>query len=534
MLDLWSLNSSGEGIPRLLAQAEGDMPTTFAGFWDRLSGTLGDFIPSIVGAVAILILFWIVATIAASAVKALLHRTDIDNKIAGWLTGNQATDFPIETWAAKVVYWIILLLGLLAFFNVLNLDIVSAPLAGFLGEIFDYLPRIAAAAVLLIVAWALATLCKVLLNKGLESFRLDERLAEQSGGASPFLVNEALANILYWFIILLFLPIILDTLGLQGLLQPLQAMVERILSYLPQIVTAVAIGVIGWLVARVVRGIVTNLLSATGVDNLGSRLGLGQMGGMSLSGVIGTFVYVLVLIPIAIAALDALQIAAVSRPAISMLQRVLDFLPQLFTAALIIAISFFIGRLVSEFATNLLTSMGFNNIFSALGINPPPRSPEDPGAMTRFQGSRTPSEFVGIVLWVGIELFGIIAAVDVLEIPALNTIVSGLLVIFGQILAGLVVLGIGLYLSNLVYNLIVGSGSANSQLLGQVARVAIIVFVVAMALQQMGIAPDIVNLAFGLLLGALAIAIALAFGLGGRDVAAEKIREFLASFQQRQ
>jgi hypothetical protein len=154
--------------------------------------------------------------------------------------------------------------------------------------------------------------------------------------------------------------------------------------------------------------------------------------------------------------------------------------------------------------------------------------------MTRFQGSRTPSEFVGIILWVGIELFGIIAAVDVLEIPALNTIVSGLLVIFGRILAGLVVLGIGLYLANLVHNLIAGSGSANGQLLGQVARVAIIVFVVAMALQQMGIAPDIVNLAFGLLLGALAIAIALAFGLGGRDVAAEKIREFLASFQQRQ
>ena len=256
MLDLWSLNSSGEVIPRLLAQVDGDLPDAFANFWDRITGTLGDFIPSIIGAIAILILFWIVATIAASAIKALLHRTDIDNKIAGWLTGNETSDFPIETWAAKIVYWIILLLGLLAFFNVLNLDIVSAPLAGFLGEIFDYLPRIAAAAVLLIVAWALATLCKVLLNKGLEGFRLDERLAEQSGGSSPFLVNEALANILYWFIILLFLPIILDTLGLQGLLQPLQAMVERILSYLPQILTAIAIGVIGWLIARVVRGIV--------------------------------------------------------------------------------------------------------------------------------------------------------------------------------------------------------------------------------------------------------------------------------------
>jgi hypothetical protein len=52
-----------------------------------------------------------------------------------------------------------------------------------------------------------------------------------------------------------------------------------------------------------------------------------------------------------------------------------------------------------------------------------------------------------------------------------------------------------------------------------------------MALQQLGIAPDIINLAFGLLLGGIAVAIALAFGLGGRDIAAEQIREWLNSFK---
>jgi len=54
-----------------------------------------------------------------------------------------------------------------------------------------------------------------------------------------------------------------------------------------------------------------------------------------------------------------------------------------------------------------------------------------------------------------------------------------------------------------------------------------------MALQQMGVATDIVNLAFGLLLGAIAVAIAIAFGLGGRDVASEQIREWLSGFRQR-
>lgn len=534
MIKLWNFSPPPASPSRVLAQANGENP--FQAFLDNISGVLGNFIPSIIGAIAILLLFWLGASAAAAAIKAILNRTELDNKIAGWVSGGRdGSNVPIESWAAQIVYWVILLFGFLAFFNTLNLEIVSTPLASFLDQIFNFLPRLAAAAALLGVAWLLATVCRLLLVNGLERFRLDDRLAEQSGGSSPFLVNETLANILYWFIFLLFLPNILSTLELQGLLEPLQAMLEKILGYLPQVLTAVAIGVVGWLVARVVRGIITNLLAATGIDSFGGRVGLGQMGGMSLSGIIGTVAYVLVLIPIAIAALDALQIAAVSNPAISMLETVLDYLPQFFSAALVIGAFFFIGRWVSEFVTNLLTSLGFNNIFSALGLNPPPRNPEDPGAMSQFNaGSRTPSEFVGIVLWVGIELFAIVAAVDILQISALNEIVSGLLLIFGRILSGLVVLAIGLYLANLVYNLIVGSGSAQSQLLAQVARVAIIAFVVAMALQQMGIAPNIVELAFGLLLGALAVATALAFGLGGRDVAAEKIREFLTSFQGRE
>jgi hypothetical protein len=76
-------------------------------------------------------------------------------------------------------------------------------------------------------------------------------------------------------------------------------------------------------------------------------------------------------------------------------------------------------------------------------------------------------------------------------------------------------------------------GTSQSRVLAQAARIAVITFSGAMALQQMGVATDIVNLAFGLLLGAIAVAIAIAFGLGGRDVASEQIREWLNGFRQR-
>jgi hypothetical protein len=139
---------------------------------------------------------------------------------------------------------------------------------------------------------------------------------------------------------------------------------------------------------------------------------------------------------------------------------------------------------------------------------------------------------VGIIVLVGIMLFATVAAVDVLEIEALTAIVTGILIIAGRILVGLVIFAIGLYLANLAYNLIISSGSSQARTLAQLARIAIIALVIPMALQQMGIAGNIVELAFGLLLGAIAVAIALAFGLGARDIAAAQVREWLDSFKQ--
>ena len=147
--------------------------------------------------------------------------------------------------------------------------------------------------------------------------------------------------------------------------------------------------------------------------------------------------------------------------------------------------------------------------------------------------SKTPSELVGLLCLVGIMLVATLTAVDILGIPALEDVFRIVLAIAGQVLIGVIVFAIGLYLANLAYNLILSSGTSQSRLLAQSARIAIIALVGAMALNRMGIAPNIVNLAFGLILGGIAVAIALAFGLGGREVARGRI-EILGQFLQRE
>jgi Conserved TM helix len=507
----------------------------------------GRFIPSFLGALVILIVGWVVATIAASLIQSLLKKTGVDNRIAGMVSQHRGeAPPPIGKWVATAVYWLILAFTLVAFLNALQLEAVSAPLNGFLNQILSYLPRLGSAAVLLGVAWVIATLAKTLVTRGLSRFNLDNKLAEQTADSSgsPIVVTETLGNALYWFVFLFFLPLVLDVLQLQGPLAPVQNLLDQILSALPKILTAVIIAAVGWLVARIVKGVVTNLLAAVGTDQIGSRMGFRQQttGGMSLSSLLGTVVYVLVLIPTAIAALNALEIAAISTPAVAMLNQVMTKLPQVLTAGLIVALFYFIGRFVSDLVSNILTSIGFNNITSLLGIPDLPRNennPFDEVGTTGTNGqttaamlpSRSPSEIAGVVTLVGIVLFGVVTATEVLGLPALTTMMNSVLAIAARVLVGVAIFAVGLYLANLAFKLINLSGGRQATLLAQTARICILAFVAAMALQQMGIASSIVNLAFGLLLGAVAVAIALAFGLGGRDVAGEKIRGFISDFE---
>jgi hypothetical protein len=501
-------------------------------------------------AVGILVIGAIVAWIIAGGVGALFKKTNIDNKIAGWVTGTQEGQElpPVEKWISTIVFWLLMIFVLVAFFNQLGLTAVSEPLNTFLNQITGFLPQLGGAALWLGIAWVVATVVKLGVTRLLEALRLDERLNQQVAGteqAGQMQLTDTLANALYWFIFLLFLPPVLEAVGLQQALQPVQNMLDQVLAALPKILKAVIIVGAGWLIATVVRRIVANLLAATGTDRLGSRFGISpSTGGQSLSSIIGTVVYVLILIPFAISGLEALEIESISLPAVAMLQEVLQAIPDIFTAALILVVAYFVGRFISELLTNILTGIGFNNIFNWLGLPFTPgtsRQATDPNATVLQEegGSgqqmpqRTPSEIVGIVALVGLMLFAAVTATDILGLAALTLIVNEVLLIAGQVLLAVVVFAIGLYFANLAFSLINSSGSRQAGFLAQAARVGIIILVSAMALQQMGIASDIVNLAFGLLLGAIAVAIALAFGLGGRDIAAEQIKEWLNSFKKK-
>jgi hypothetical protein len=290
-------------------------------------------------------------------------------------------------------------------------------------------------------------------------------------------------------------------------------MLDNLLGYLPNLLGAAIIVVVGWFVARIIRQIVTGLLVAAGADRLGERIGLGTaVEGQTLSGIIGTVLYALVLIPAVIAGLNALQIEAISGPATNMLNTLLDAIPAIFGAMIVLGVTYLIGKLVAGLVTNVLTSVGFNRVLALIGLGSEPQ-----------EGQRTPAEVVGYLVLIGLMLFATIEAADLLNFGIVADLVAEFLSFAAQVVLGIIIFGLGLYLANLARNVIVSTAGAQANLLSRAAYLAIIVLAAAMGLRQMGIADDIVNLAFGLLLGAIAVAVALAFGLGAREIAGRQV-----------
>ncbi|MFZ4555432.1 MAG: mechanosensitive ion channel, partial [Pseudanabaena sp.] len=391
------------------------------------------------------------------------------------------------------------------------------------------------------IAWVLATISKMIVGRFLRSANIDskvnESVADSNTEALP--LSETLSSTLYWFILLLFLPLVLDTLGLVQALQPVQNLVNQILSALPKILKAVMIGGIGWLIAQVVKRIITNLLATSGADRFLQQWTSNQTE-YKLSQVVGNFVYILILIPTAISTLEALEVGAISRPATAMLDQVLRFLPQVFVATVILTVAYFLGQFARDIISGILTGLGFNNILQWLGFTaiaattPTEYAVSEDGenkAVTSLP-SQTPSQIVGIIVFLAIMLVAIATATDVLQVSALTRIVFGVLQISGQVLSGVIIFAIGLYLANLAFNLISSTGGRQARILAHAARISVVTLITAMALKQMGIASNIVDLAFGLLTGAIAVAIAVAFGLGGKDIATQQLREWLDSFKK--
>ncbi len=374
------------------------------------------------------------------------------------------------------------------------------------------IPGVIGALLILIVGYFLAKIVKKVTKKLLSKTSIDEKLGNKLD--AKFRIDDFVAKLLYYLVLLYTLLIVLNVLGVQGVLAPIQTMLDSFLGYLPNVIAGGIIGYAGYMIAKIASeatGFITQKVETFSAKN---KL---DTGGLSLTKIIKQLVFIFIFIPILIIALDTLKMDAVSQPATEMLRSFMNAIPKIIAAAILLAVIYIAGKYIVGIFVELLKNLGLDKFSNEIGID-------------QVIGKRTLSKTLGNIALFFIMFTGIIAAIEKLELFQIGSILTEVLAISGKIFFGIVILFVGVFISNLATKATKQNGG--NKWLTHIVRFATMGLFLAFSLHTMGIADNIVELAFGLTLGAIAIAFALAFGLGGREAAGKQMEFFFNKFKK--
>jgi hypothetical protein len=386
-------------------------------------------------------------------------------------------------------------------------------------QLINWGPRILIAALILVATWIVARAVKWVLQKAIDKA---PALRKHVTGTPEETVGHQLGVIAKLIIWLVGIMAALQFLGIGQILAPINALTLDIFNFLPRLLGAGLIFFVGLIVARIVKRLVETVLIASNVDGLLARIGIGDTSGTvrtspdavppgaapgatrsSLAKAAGILVFALIIIPVAIAALNVLGIEALAGPATAMLTQILNAIPSILGAVLWIGIAYVLGRFVKSIIEAVLPPLGFDRAIQSIGVLP---------------ASASPSRIVASVAMIAIILAASIEAARQLGGDDIAIFLAQVTALGSKVIFGSLIIVVGIFLSNVIAKL-VGSGTGEGGFAQTLVRYAIIALFTAIGLTFMGLADQIVMIAFGLILGSAAVAGALAFGLGGRDAA---------------
>src|SRR5690349_8003699 len=393
-------------------------------------------------------------------------------------------------------------------------------------QMMNWGPKILIAILILIATWIVARAVKWVLQKAIDR---SPALKKHVTGTPEETVGHQLGTIAKLIIWLVGIMAALRFLGIGQILAPINDLVVQIFGFLPKLIGAGLIFFIGLIVARIVRRLVETVLIAANIDGLLARIGIGSTEGTvrtspdavppgaapgstraSLARAAGVLVYALIIIPVAIAALHVLGIEAISGPAITMLNAILAAIPRVLAAAPWIGIAFIAAKFLKTIIEAILPPTGFDDAVRSTGVLP---------------GRAQPSRIVANIAMIAIILAASIEAARQLGGDDIAIFLAQVTALGGKVIFGALIIVVGILLARIVANL-VGSGTGEGGFAQTMVRYSIIALFTAIGLTFMGLADQIVMLAFGLILGSAAIACALAFGLGGRGAAARLLERW--------
>lgn len=483
-------------------------------FQDAWKMVIDSNVLTLVKAIVILAAGWLIAIYVSGLVSRMIRASSLEQKLNRCLPEDSALPASkLDKYIGRVVYILILLFAVLGCLTALDLSQTAAPIQKFFDLISAYAANLLGAGVLIFIAWLCATVAKYLVGSALKTLSIDQKASSSLEMKEGRPVSATAAEIIYWVVLLFFLPAILRALKIDGITEPIQQMFSKLLDYVPNLVGAGVILFIGLLAAKIVRKTVSSLVVASGLDGLGEKAGVSKMfGNQGLSGMIGIIAYVLIALPVLISSLNALKIESLSNSVSGLFSKILNTTGDLLGAALLLFVAVMVGHFVAGLVAQVLENFGFNKLLGHLGVK-----------KNESNDAALPSTLAGKIVFIAIILHAAIAVCNILKFPELASLLHTFLIFGGNIVVGLIVLLIGIWLANFAADSL--KGKCN-KLVATIVKACVLIFTGAIAIHNMQIGGPIVQTAFTLLLGAVCVAIALAFGLGGREFAARKYEEW--------
>lgn len=392
------------------------------------------------------------------------------------------------------------------------MDAINQMVHSMVAKLGEAVPLVVGAILVLLIGCVLANLARKGLASLLGKSKTIQKLSAKDEKALP--IHEMVARLVYYLLMLYVLILALEVMNVTEVLDPVKAMFARILLAVPDVVAGILIGFVGYVLARMVSEPVRVLCAP--LDKYSKKLGFSES--FVLSRLLGQLVFLAILLPVLVAALHALKIEAISVPATGMIESLLAAVPMILAASVILLVAYAVGSFVTNILQELLANLGTDGLPAKLGVG------------SWFNETWKLSRVLSKIVLFFIMVAALVSALEKLGMAEVSLVVKGLMVFLGQVALGLVILAVGALIARGVHSALVackcGEGLAN------LARFAIVGLVLAMGLKAMGIADRIVELAFGLTLGSLAVAVALAFGLGGREAAGRHLEYLLAKLRR--
>ncbi|MBR4760733.1 MAG: mechanosensitive ion channel [Lachnospiraceae bacterium] len=356
---------------------------------------------------------------------------------------------------------------------------------------------------LLILAYIVAGIVRGLILKLIDKTGIKGWLDKSNQGDQ---LRGYIGKLVYLLVFLLFVPGIFTLLGISQVADPLLRLLSQIWGYVPNILAAIIVLLVGTLIAKLVRQLLVPVFVKFGLDKLQEKAGLETDEESRLSVTAAYVVYVLILIPVIVVSLQALGIEAIASPAISMLSTIFIFIPNIAVAVLVIILGVILAKLARNIIRQMLSSSGIDIKLQKL-LGEKGRG---------FVLSKVVSEVVRVV----IVIFFVVEGLNVLHLSVMTKFGASLIDYMPSVLAALLILLAAVLGADAAENALKKSGLTGFAL---IVRITIMTVAVFMILSQLGIAEEIVTKAFLIIVAALAVSFAVAFGVGGREFAKKQL-----------